>query len=177
MDKDIRGYEGRYCINEFGEVFSKDREIIDVLGRKKIIKRKKLKAQLNDNGYSVISLYKNKKNYRHFIHNLVAETFIGDKPQGKQTNHIDENKLNNHYSNLEYLTPKENINYGTGNRRGAESTKKPVVMINKFTGKGKFYKSGKDAELISNGYFKAKSISSVCRGQRISHKGYYWEFV
>jgi len=39
-----------------------------------------------------------------FAHSLVAHEFIGPKPKGHECNHKDGNKLNNHISNLEYLT-------------------------------------------------------------------------
>jgi hypothetical protein len=42
---------------------------------------------------------------------LVAESFIGPKPEGLQVNHIDGIKSNNHYSNLEYVTPLENTRH------------------------------------------------------------------
>ena len=42
------------------------------------------------------------------IHRLVYETFVGKIPKGMQINHKDGNKNNNHISNLEVVTPKEN---------------------------------------------------------------------
>lgn len=42
------------------------------------------------------------------LHSLVAQYFIGPRPKGMQVNHIDGNKTNNHVSNLEYVTPKQN---------------------------------------------------------------------
>ena len=49
---------------------------------------------------------------RHVLrHLVVAETFIGPRPAGMQTNHIDGDKGNNRASNLEYVTPAENVRH------------------------------------------------------------------
>lgn len=42
------------------------------------------------------------------LHSLVARAFLGERPDGYQIDHKDGNKLNNHYSNLHYVTVKEN---------------------------------------------------------------------
>ena len=42
------------------------------------------------------------------IHRLVAKTYIENPNNLPQVNHIDENKLNNDVSNLEWITQKEN---------------------------------------------------------------------
>ena len=41
---------------------------------------------------------------RVMIHNAVAEAWIGPKPKGLETDHIDRNPHNNHYKNLRYVT-------------------------------------------------------------------------
>lgn len=46
-----------------------------------------------------------------YMHIMVARAFIGECPEGHQVNHIDTNKHNNHLSNLEYLTPQQNIQH------------------------------------------------------------------
>lgn len=43
------------------------------------------------------------------IHNLVAECWLGPKPEGYQTDHIDRNSLNNDYHNLRYVTKSEQM--------------------------------------------------------------------
>lgn len=51
------------------------------------------------------------------VHRLVAVTFIGPPPEGKPwVNHKDGNKKNNHFLNLEWTSPSENIQhkYDTG---------------------------------------------------------------
>lgn len=44
-----------------------------------------------------------------FLHNVVAECWLGKKPEGMQTDHIDRNSLNNHYTNLRYVTKSEQM--------------------------------------------------------------------
>jgi len=73
------------------------------------------------------------------IHKMVAEAFLGPRPEGHQVNHIDAVKTNNCYWNLEWVTPKENIAHSvkmglqTGNdgeqNGSAKLTKEQVCMI------------------------------------------------
>ena len=47
-----------------------------------------------------------------YIHTLVAETFIGVRPEGQVIDHIDGDKSNNNLSNLRYTTVAENCKKG-----------------------------------------------------------------
>lgn len=42
-------------------------------------------------------------------HSLVAECWLGDRPEGYVIDHIDRDTKNNHYSNLRYCTISENM--------------------------------------------------------------------
>jgi len=55
-------------------------------------------------GYKIITIYG--KNTR--VHRLVAETFIKNKFNKPHVNHLDGNKANNYYKNLEWCTSSEN---------------------------------------------------------------------
>ena len=69
-----------------------------------------------DNGagykFAPITVVGEKRQKSMYVHRLVAEKFLG-KPEEHQTqvNHIDGDKSNNHWSNLEWVCPKENIKH------------------------------------------------------------------
>jgi hypothetical protein len=79
-------------------------------GRIKIRKTNKiLKLATDKDGYIKCHLYKRgvRKSFR--VHRLVAETFL-DKPEGcTEVDHIDNNRANNHATNLRWCTHDENI--------------------------------------------------------------------
>ena len=90
-----------YSISEDGEIRNSKGKII--------------KGEISNNGYRRVSLSNNDvKHKKMSVHRLVAETFlINDDPANKtQVNHINEIKTDNRECNLQYITPKENINYG-----------------------------------------------------------------
>ena len=89
----IKGYENYYQVSNFGNIRN---------SRLKI-----MKYFINNSGYYCIKLSKHNKSSHFLVHRLVLETFTTKEPN-KEVNHIDENKLNNHLSNLEWVTSKEN---------------------------------------------------------------------
>ncbi len=58
--------------------------------------------------YARVSLWCKNKKTDAYVHRLVAHTFIGSCPIGFEVNHKDGNPLNNHVSNLEYVTSAQN---------------------------------------------------------------------
>ena len=82
-----------YEIDENGNIYSQK-------------SNKFLKPFLDRHGY----LYVRINNKHHKIHRLVALTFLENKDNKPCVDHIDRNRTNNHYSNLRFVTPKENSN-------------------------------------------------------------------
>lgn len=68
-----------------------------------------LKGEIDKDGYRRVLIYVDGKRKKFFVHRLVAEQYIPNPENKPQVNHKDGDKLNNHYSNLEWVTNKENI--------------------------------------------------------------------
>lgn len=118
----VYGYEDLYLVSNYGRIKSKKRNIIRKVGESK--------------GYYNIVLCKNGKTRTKMVQRVVLESFMPcDNMDKLQVNHKDENKHNNCLDNLEWLTPKENVNYGTGIAKRAHtqqlnnSRSKPVQCI------------------------------------------------
>lgn len=62
-------------------------------------------------GYRNTTLRLNGNRIRTSAHRLVMEAFVGVCPKGYQVNHIDHNPSNNYLTNLEYVTPSENVRH------------------------------------------------------------------
>lgn len=91
---DIDGYNGYYQVSDFGRIRSTgSRARI-----RQLYPNKKWK-------YLYVVLFKK----GHRVHRLVAKAFIPNPHNKSEVNHIDGNKNNNHISNLEWVTPKENM--------------------------------------------------------------------
>lgn len=97
--KAVDGFDGKYYVTRYGEVLSVPRPKT---------KGGLLKQHLTQNGYAFVCLYNGKKKKSFRIHTLVAEHFIGKRPDGLVIHHKDGNKLNNNVRNLEYVSMQRN---------------------------------------------------------------------
>jgi len=67
------------------------------------------KAFTLSHGYPRIFFGSRKKNHKdHFVHNVIALCYLGEKPQGYQTDHINSIRTDNRPENLQYITPQQN---------------------------------------------------------------------
>ena len=157
------------------KINSEENYQISNFGRVKNVKTNRiLKPNLMRNGYLKIHLYKHGKRSSFFIHRLVALAFVPNPKELPQVNHIDENKSNNLSSNLEWVSAKENVNYGQRNYKNSVTR---GFTVQQFTLKEKYikeYHSVQEASRLLN--IPATSISNVCRGVYSQTGGYRWRY-
>lgn len=110
MMQPLKGYEGKYWINESGIVINK--------------KGHAMRTAVSNAGYLRVALEEKDSNHRinESVHRLVAETFIPNPNNLPVVMHKDNDKLNNHVSNLEWGTQADNIQQSVweGRNRWAE---------------------------------------------------------
>ena len=131
-----------------------------------------LKPSLTKNGYLEHLLYKNNKQRHLLLHRIIATAFIDNPDEKPQVNHIDENKLNNDLSNLEWCTVRENLTHGTRTKRVAEKLSQKVIqldlngnVLNEFES---MVQAGQETGVSRS------NISSCCNGKLKSAGGYKW---
>lgn len=157
--KDIIDFDG-YQVSSYGRVMS----------YKQCKSGKILKNRINDRGYSLVSLRKNGKKYFKSVHRLVLENFNPVENMSQlEVNHKDENKQNNNLDNLEWMTHKQNINYGTAKTRSSAAQSEKIICIDT----GIVYDSMRMASEITG--INYGNISSVCNHRIKTAGGYRWE--
>lgn len=131
----IDGYNEKYAVSNHGRVFAFGNTHIGPNGRKTKTKSKFLK-QTNSNGYYTVRLTNDGIGENKLVHRLVADAFIIKKEGHNIVNHIDGDKLNNNYTNLEWCTYGHNLQHSHDNDMHGQNKKVLVledgVITNSF---------------------------------------------
>ena len=144
--------------------------------------KKWLKPMTKKDGYQQVCLVDNEgKKKMYLLHRVVWEAVTGIPiPKGFEINHISEAKDENFFENLQLLTHKENLNYGSRNSRASKT--KTNGVRSKAVGA---FKNGKlvltflsTAEAGRQG-FNQSAVAACCRGVKNykTHKGYEWRYI
>lgn len=180
--KDVLGYEGYYQISNLGNIRGIDRKAKSKISRTgfRIVKGKIISTHINKYGYLSVRLRKNGLTKAFTIHRLVAIAFIPNPNNYPSINHIDENKLNNTVSNLEWCTVRYNNLYNNRqdkiNKKLRETNPNSIsvyqyskegILLNKF-------KSIRDASRITG--ISRSIIRRSCKGGGILMKDSIWKF-
>lgn len=161
----LRKYQDwQYLVGENGDVYSTNYNHTG--------KCRRLKTFLNNKGYRWVSLYNphTKKSESKYIHRIVAECFIKNNANKQEVNHIDGNPLNNHRSNLEWVTRSENETHKNRVLNHYKSGSKILCVDT-----GEVYKSIHEAGREKN--VLAQNIWKVVKGRRKTCGGFRWEEI
>ena len=155
---DVNNYEGLYAVTKDGKVWSHKRQIF-------------LRPATNKGGYLTVILYKNHKKKSYLVHRLVAEVYVYNPKNLPFINHINENKADNRVENLEWITKRDNNNYGTRNTRIAVNNGRVVLCVENNT----IYDSTRQASRCLN--LDHSAIAKVCRGVKKTCGGYHFKYI
>ena len=172
MIKDIKGYEGRYQITDDGKVWS-------------CLTNRYLKPKADKDGYFIVCLMDaiGKRHYER-VHRLVALMYCEKQEGCNVVNHIDSNRQNNHYSNLEWTTVKGNTIHGYIYGSVAEAQKKATEAARiKNTKTILIYKNNRILceayglnEAAEIAQCNEKTIRNCIKEKRSSKSGYRFEY-
>nr|QBK85341.1 MAG: HNH endonuclease [Iridovirus LCIVAC01] len=163
--KKINNYPG-YKLYENGQIYSEKRKRYLTLG---II-----------NGYYRVKLSHDGVRKNYMVHILVAQHFCDNSDNKPLVNHKDGNRLNNHYTNLEWVTHSENTRHAHD-----LGLKKKLKRIHKYTEDGVLittFDTVREAAESVRSETKAliasiiKRITETCKGKRESIYGYKWKY-
>ena len=156
----INEFEEYYEISNFGRVRSLKRNII-------------LKQFESRGGYLEVCLRKPGIKIHKKIHRLVAEHFLENPNNFLEVNHKDENKKNNHFTNLEWCNRSYNLTYNDRHVKIGVKLRKCVSM---YDLDGKFIKEySSQTEASKDTNISQGAISDCIRGRCKTAGGYIWK--
>lgn len=111
--KDITGFDGFYQVSSFGRVKSLERRVKGLRGYRLLTSQ--IIEQGSNGKYNLVSLCKDGAVKTYLVHRLVCSAFWPNPENKREVNHIDTDKTNNYYRNLEWNTVAQNHNHALRN--------------------------------------------------------------
>lgn len=167
----VVGYEGQYEVSNMGRVRSIGHYRLFKDGTKRYYKGQLLKnqearfhkSQVTNSCYSLVTINRKPKK----VHLLVAEAFLGPKPNGNDVLHLNGIKSDNRVCNLKYGTRLENMvssySYGGKMPRGVFDIKTVLSIRRRLD-------SGESARKIAREY----KVASTTIQKIKSRKTFAW---
>ena len=172
---DICGYDGFYQVSNIGNV--RRTRYCDAASASHHTPMRNMKSHVSSLGYHRIKLTINGVSKLHFIHRLVAGSFIPNPNGLPCVNHMDGNKSNNCVSNLEWCSHAENNAHANALGLRVLKNKKGSRPVSQFTIDGSLVASFPSANESSRKTgFASSHIQDCCNGKSRSWKGYLWRW-
>lgn len=144
--KDIPGFDN-YQASSLGRIRTLDRYVSHKLAGLSLVNGRVRITAVDLRGYESIAIVEDKKRHYYRVHRLVAITFLPNPLNLPQVNHKNLIKTDNRVSNLEWCTPKQNMEHahslkkfhpkGVFSEKQREAIKvccKPVHVVDEETG-------------------------------------------
>ena len=105
----VNGNPTNYCVGQNGCVYKIEYKI-NQNHCAEILQQAQQNIMTNNSGYRCVQLKSSGDSFVMTVHRLVALAFCDQTDsENKTVDHIDGDKLNNHYTNLEWVTQEENL--------------------------------------------------------------------
>lgn len=140
-------HDGFYEVSDLGRIRRAKPGISTFVGRI-------VSPNLGAGGYLQVQLNGSIKQ-RRYLHHLVAESFLGPRPDGHVVNHKDCNRQNNALENLEYLTYSQNSRHAFLRNGRPKGPTKPKVPL-----KGK---------QVGDKHWSRRNPHLIARGTKMPH--------
>lgn len=178
----VVGYEGLYEVSSDGHVFR-------VAGGMGAVAGRKLKLQLDKDGYLHVNLCRDGVRKQHTVHRIVAQAFHPNPDNLPQVNHLNGIKTDNRAENLEWAdrSRQQLHSYHVLGRKPSYSMKdkprpegsgrpnRPVRSTNLKTGEVVEMESASAAARFVNG--ASTNICKACQGKLKQAYGWRWEYA
>jgi hypothetical protein len=115
----IKGEETVYSISPSGDVYNDKRKTYITLKN-------------NSGGYKQVGLYTSKGRVTCLVHRLVAEAYLENPNKLPIVNHLDNDRANNHVSNLEWNTIQGNSDHMVKQGRSARGSSNGNAVLSEI---------------------------------------------
>lgn len=163
--RDVQGCEGVYQVSSYGRVKSVARYGKNLHGQQ-VWLDEIIMHPSTSHGYLTVNL----AGRWCRVHRLVATAFLPRLDGQNQVNHIDGNKTNNHVENLEWVTPRENMQHAMA--AGLWDPHAIGRPVNQYDGKDlhliRTFRSAHEAR-------QETGINVKCKPRPVG--GFYWAYA
>jgi hypothetical protein len=173
--KAIKDYEGLYEVSNDGQIrrISYEKRCHNL----RYELPKILNTYKDKNSYNVIRLYKNGIVSNLRIGRLVGLSFVKGYKENYQINHVNGNKADDNYKNLEWVTASENIIHkfeklGVCNKNNAKSK-----IVKQYDLNGNLLKVYPSTHEVSRQTgFSQSMVAACCRGEIKTLRSFIWKY-